>query len=70
MKPEVGRYDALYGLVLLGNGKDDFVALSSKQSGLKIEGEVRLIKLLKGRDGQKLVFVRNNDSMVFYKMAK
>jgi hypothetical protein len=41
VKPEVGRYDASYGLLLKGNGKGDFKSVKSSDSGLLINGEIR-----------------------------
>ena len=67
VKPEVGKYDALYGLVLAGDGKGNFKVMSSRQSGIKITGEVRHIKSLNTRKGKMLSFVRNNDTIKFYK---
>src|SRR5690606_10730484 len=37
VKPEVGRYDAMHGLVLLQDGKGKFRSLNSLQSGIKVE---------------------------------
>jgi hypothetical protein len=70
VKPEIGRYDALHGLVLLGNGKGDFTPLSSRRSGLSINGEVRHINLLRRGPSKILAFVRNNDAMTFYSIQK
>ncbi len=43
----VGRYDALNGLVLLGNGKGSFNPLSIKQSGIFVPGNAKaLVKLI------------------------
>jgi hypothetical protein len=70
-KPEVGRYDAMHGLVLLNDGKGEFTSLSALQSGLKIEGEIRHIAILNDKKEQKsIAFIRNNDSIVFYKILK
>lgn len=70
VKPEVGRMDALHGLVLLGDGKLNFKPLKSSESGLKIQGEVRHISILKSGDGENIVFVRNNNSLKFYSPTK
>jgi hypothetical protein len=40
-KPEVGIYDASYGLFLKGNGKGDFTPVSESQSGILIKGQIR-----------------------------
>jgi hypothetical protein len=66
-KPEVGIYDASYGLMLKGNGNGDFMPLSSKESGILVKGAVREIVDVKSRLGNYLLFVRNNDAPVVYK---
>ena len=69
VKPEAGRYDALLGLVLTGDGSGNFTPMSSVQSGLKISGEIRHIALLNAKNPQ-IAFVRNNDSVKFYKISR
>lgn len=56
-KPEVGKYDASYGDVLLGNGDGTFKFWPNADNGLKIEGDVRAFgNLGKGR----LLVVKNS----------
>ena len=43
-KPETGRYDASYGLVIKQLPNHQFKSLSSEDSGVKIKGEIRDIK--------------------------
>lgn len=62
-----GRYDANKGLLLLGNGKGDFTPVTTKESGLNIDGEVRDITAIKLADGQQVVlFARNNKAVNVY----
>lgn len=68
VKPEIGRYDALHGLVLLGDGSGKFEPVSGGQSGLRIDGEVRYISRLRTSKGNVLAVVRNNDAVLFYKL--
>ena len=68
VKPEVGRYDALKGLVLLGKGDGTFTSVLSNQSGLFINGQIRAINTLKSKSSSVLTFVLNNDSMKFYEI--
>ncbi len=65
-KPEVGRYDASYGLYLEGDGKGGFTSVNSRESGIRIEGEVRDIITI--QVGQKTVTLvaRNNSSIMAY----
>jgi hypothetical protein len=62
-KPEVGIYDASYGLLLKGDGKGGFVSLPADRSGFFLKGAVRDIKGLK--DGRVLI-ARNNDSLIVF----
>ncbi len=55
--PELGRYDASYGLVLLGQGNGQFSALSPTASGFITRGQVRRLKRL--TQGQ-FVLAKNN----------
>lgn len=66
-KPEVGRYDASYGVYMRGDGKGNFSFVSPKETGIKIDGEVRDILTLKSKQGDLLLISRNNDSLVAFK---
>ncbi len=59
-----GRYDANKGLLLSGNGKGGFEPISTKESGLNIDGEVRDITSIKLADGQQLILFARNDQSV------
>ena len=60
VKPEAGRYDASYGLLLKGDGQGNFVPVKSKDSGLYLKGQAREMTVLQvGREH--LLFVANND---------
>ena len=63
-QPFTGRSDALYGLLLNGDGAGNF---TSVDSGFFTTGECRDVKLLKGTNGKQWVVVaRNNDSVLFF----
>jgi len=59
-KPEVGIYDASYGLFLKGDGKGNFRTLSAQKSGLKVRGAVRDINVLHGGQNKILLVALNN----------
>jgi hypothetical protein len=61
-KPEVGRYDASYGLYLENLGSREWTIYTSNR-GLKLEGEVRDMYT---KDGQ-LIILRNNQPLQIYK---
>ncbi len=67
-KPEVGRYDASYGLLLIGNGKGDFKPVTSNESGIKIEGEIRDIISIPYAGETLILIARNNDKILAYKI--
>ena len=68
VKPEVGRYDGSYGLLLKGDGKGNFKSLLSTESGIHIDGEVRDIVTVDTRRGKMIIFSRNNDAVQVYRM--
>jgi hypothetical protein len=70
VKPQVGRYDAMKGLVLQNQGNGNFKPLPAQESGLKIGGEIRHISVVRRSDQKTLIFVRNNDSAKFYRMVR
>lgn len=51
----VGRFDALNGLLLKGNGKGDFTALSILQSGIYIPGNGKALVKLRSANNKYLV---------------
>ena len=45
VEPTISRYDAGRGLLLLGDGKGTFKALTGKESGIRLYGEQRALSL-------------------------
>jgi hypothetical protein len=66
-KPEVGRYDASYGVFLQGDGKGNFKAVPSNVLGLKMDGEVRDFITIRTDSGIVVFASRNNDSILAFK---
>ncbi len=66
VKPEAGRYDAGMGLVLLNRGDLRFEALTSLESGLKVDGEIRKFYFVESGQASQLWVFRNNDIPVIY----
>ena len=62
--------EALVGLalllLLLGDGKGEFKALRTKQSGIDIKGQVRDIVSFNG--GKTLLVARNNAELLAYQL--
>jgi hypothetical protein len=68
VQPEYGRYDAGYGLMMLGDGKGNFRSLSQQASGFEVKGEGRDIKTIVNVKGETMFLVgRNNDSLTVFR---
>jgi hypothetical protein len=69
--PGVGRYDALNGLVLKGEGNGEFIPLSILQSGLYINGNGKGLAKLRAADGKfLLVATQNRGPLLVFKGKK
>jgi hypothetical protein len=66
--PQLEKLDASYGDVFVNNGKGSFDWLGSQQSGLMVHGEVRDIVEVKSKNKSLLLFLRNNDFPLTYKV--
>lgn len=64
----VGRYDANYGIVFLGDGKGDFSTMDPVLTGLKIKGDVRDISLIQIQGSEYGIFSRNDDSLKVFQI--
>lgn len=65
--PQLEKLDASYGDVFVNNRKGGFTWFGSKQSGLRVQGEVRDIKEIKSKNNNYLIFLRNNDFPMMYR---
>jgi hypothetical protein len=69
--PNVGRYDALNGLVLKGNGDGSFTPLTILQSGIYISGNGKGLAKLRGADNScLLVATQNRGPVQVYKSKR
>jgi len=66
VKPEIGRFDASYGQVLINNGKNTFESIKSKQSNIEFNGEIRHIETITISGENALMAIRNNDTPLIY----
>lgn len=64
-----GRYDAGYGLILIGDGKGSFQPVQSFDSGIVLGGEVRDIKKVKTDKGEFILVANNNGPMQIFQKA-
>jgi hypothetical protein len=65
-KPETGIYDASYGTLLKGDGKGNFTALPTRQSGINIRGAVRDIAVIQMGKKKLVLVAGNNEGMKIF----
>jgi hypothetical protein len=64
VKPEIGNYDASYGLLLKGDGKNNFMPIPVSQSGFFVQGEARdMISLKLANQKEVVIITKNNDKV-------
>lgn len=68
-KPEMGRYDASYGSLLLGDGEGGFNLLPVPESGLKIDRAVREIRKVATPLGDRIVVANNNNYVQVFRRS-
>ena len=56
----MGRYDALVGLCLLGDGQGDFKTVPTNKSGLDISGDAKGMATLLSANGKQNILVGQN----------
>ena len=62
-----GRYKANHGIVLLGDGKNNFTYLSQNKSGLNLRGDIRSMQVIQSKNNLQLIFGVNDDSVKIFK---
>ena len=70
VKPEVGRYDASYGSFLAGDGKGGFRNIPARESGFRLEGEIRDIMEISTSGGRLIVVAKSNDPLQVFKVLR
>lgn len=66
-EPSVGRYDALNGLVLLGDGKGGFIHQPFNASGFYVPGNARALVRLNINKQPRLAVAQNRDSLLVFR---
>jgi len=65
---QMGRYDASYGHLLLGDGKNNFKSMPVSKSGFSVRGETRKILPIKIGLNVYYMAIRNNETIKFFKL--
>jgi hypothetical protein len=69
VKPEIGRMEASYGLLLRGDGQGGVKPVRAGESGFLVPGQARDIQRLRTRRGDLYVVTRNNDRPLFFRVT-
>ncbi|HEU4861110.1 MAG TPA: FG-GAP-like repeat-containing protein, partial [Chitinophagaceae bacterium] len=67
--PQFGRLDANYGIVLENKGNKQFAVMPAAHTGLSVTGMVRDIAWINGIKENYILFLRNNDDLIMYKLS-
>jgi enediyne biosynthesis protein E4 len=70
MAPTLGRYDALNGLMLQGDGKGNFIPLSLQQAGMYIPGNGKALAQLIVNGKTTIVASQNNGAVKLFTINK
>ena len=65
-KPEVGIYDASYGILMKGDGKGNFTAMPAQQSGIIIRGAVRDMVVIRVGKKKVILVAENNGALTIF----
>jgi enediyne biosynthesis protein E4 len=67
VQPDIGRADASYGAVALGDGRGGFTSVEPSVSGFVPKGQARAIAtVLNSRSAPLIIVTRNNDRPLVY----
>ena len=68
--PQFGRLDANYGIVLKNNGNRQFAVIDPAKTGISVTGMVRDIAWMNGQKEDYILFLRNNEYPIMYRLTK
>jgi enediyne biosynthesis protein E4 len=65
--PQFGRLDASFGMLLMNKGNKKIEETSSSKSGINVNGIVRDIQNIKTKNGEVVLFLRNDNVPILYR---
>ncbi|HYK44821.1 MAG TPA: VCBS repeat-containing protein, partial [Parafilimonas sp.] len=65
LKPQGGRFDASFGITLLGTASHKFFYMRPAESGLFVNGQARCIDTIKNARGENLILVGMNNGPLY-----
>ncbi|PPK87739.1 FG-GAP repeat protein [Neolewinella xylanilytica] len=70
VKPEMGRYDASRGTLLVGAGDGSFTVATARESGWELDGQVRDIVPIRLAGGRYLLVARNDRPVQLFQLLQ
>ena len=70
VQPSLGRYDASYGVIMMGEGNGNYKSLVPSESGFWVEGQCRDIQTIVVGNATWLVVAKNDDVLSIYRLKK
>ncbi|MGZ5135553.1 MAG: VCBS repeat-containing protein, partial [Flavitalea sp.] len=67
-QPQFGRLDASMGQLLVNTGNKHFQSIPAKQSGLKLQGQVKDIVEIPGKNFRYVLILQNNETPALFKI--
>ncbi len=67
-QPQLGRLDAIKGLVLINKGNGNFLSLKKEQSGINVPGQTRDIVSISKKGNMSILFLINNEIPHLYSL--
>ncbi|HMK19688.1 MAG TPA: VCBS repeat-containing protein [Chitinophagaceae bacterium] len=68
--PQFGRLDANYGIVVKNNRNRQFAVIDPARTGISVTGMVRDIAWINGQKEHYILFLRNNEYPVMYRLTQ
>ncbi len=65
---ETPRADASYGILLKGDGKGSFSAVSPSESGIMVKGVTKALRKLLTASTENILFIKNNDAPQIFRL--
>jgi hypothetical protein len=67
-QPQLERYDASFGDILINDGKGNLRQVENSRTGLDLRGQLRDIAIIKNKSKKYILFLQNDQYPLLYKM--
>ena len=67
-QPQLERYDASFGEILINDGKANLRQVDNARTGLDLRGQLRDIAMIRNKNRKYFLFLQNDQYPLLYKM--